>query len=57
MLLVTDVTGPVGKAVLAEFANDSVAVRALLQPGAELPVQAPNIQGVHVDPAGIVRLG
>jgi uncharacterized protein YbjT (DUF2867 family) len=56
MLLVTDVTGPVGKAVLAEFANGSVAVRALLQPGAELPVQAPNIQGVQVDPTDAISL-
>ena len=56
MLLVTDVTGPVGKAVLAEFANGSVGVRALLQPGAELPVQAPNIQGVQVDPTDAVSL-
>ena len=50
MLLVTDVTGPVGRAVLAELANGPVAVRALLQPGGELPVQAPNIEAVHVDP-------
>ena len=51
MLLVTDVTGPVGKAVLAELANGPAAVRAMLQPGGELPVQAPNIQAMHVDPA------
>jgi uncharacterized protein YbjT (DUF2867 family) len=51
MLLVTDVTGQVGRAVLAELANGPVAVRALLQPGAELPLQAPNIQAAQVDPA------
>jgi uncharacterized protein YbjT (DUF2867 family) len=57
MLLVTDVTGHVGKAVLAELANGPTAVRALLQTGGEppvqasSPVQAPNIEAVHVDPA------
>lgn len=51
MLLVTDVTGHVGKAVLAELANGPSPVRALLQAGGELPVQAPNIQAVHVEPA------
>jgi uncharacterized protein YbjT (DUF2867 family) len=51
MLLVTDVTGHVGKAVLAELANGPTAVRALLQPGGELPLQAPNIQAMPVDPA------
>jgi uncharacterized protein YbjT (DUF2867 family) len=56
MLLVTDVTGPVGRAVLAELANGPAPVRALLQPGAELPVQAPNIESVHFDPTDSVSL-
>lgn len=50
MLLVTDVTGHVGKAVLAELANEPVTVRALLPEPLELPVQAPNIQGIPGDP-------
>ncbi|HKU16557.1 MAG TPA: NAD(P)H-binding protein [Steroidobacteraceae bacterium] len=56
MLLVTDVTGPVGRAVLAELANGPAAVRALLQPGGELPVQAPNIEAVRFDPTDAVSL-
>lgn len=56
MLLVTEVTGPVGKAVLAELANGPVAVRALLQPGGELPIQAPNIEAVHFDPTDATSL-
>jgi uncharacterized protein YbjT (DUF2867 family) len=56
MLLVTDVTGAVGKAVLAELAKGPVPVRALLQPGGELPLQAPNVQGVQVDPTDTVSL-
>jgi len=56
MLLVTDVTGAVGKAVLAELANGPAPVRVLLQPGGELPLQAPNIQGVQVDPTDAVSL-
>lgn len=56
MLLVTEVTGPVGKAVLAELANGPVAVRALLQPGGELPIQAPNIEAVHFDPTDAASL-
>jgi uncharacterized protein YbjT (DUF2867 family) len=47
---VTDVTGPVGRAVVAEFANGPDPVRVLLQPGSELSLQAPNIEAVHVDP-------
>lgn len=49
MFLVTDVTGHVGRAVLAELANQPVAVRALLQDGVELPVRAPNIEAVQLD--------
>lgn len=49
MLLVTDVTGHVGRAVLAELANQPVAVRALLNEPAELPVRAPNIEAVQGD--------
>src|SRR6185436_11067426 len=56
MLLVTDVTGAVGKAVLAELANGPAPVRVLLQPGGELPLQAPNVQGVQVDPSDAVSL-
>lgn len=50
MFLVTDVTGHVGRAVLAELANQPVAVRALLQEGVDLPVKAPNIEAVRPDP-------
>ena len=56
MLLVTDVSGPVGKAVLAELANGPAPVRALLQPGGELPVQAPNIEAAHFDPTDATSL-
>lgn len=51
MLLVTDVTGHVGKAVLAELANQPVAVRALMHDAADLPVHAPNIEAIRCDPA------
>lgn len=51
MFLVTDVTGHVGKAVLAELAHQPVQVRALLHEAHELPVRAPNVQAVQVDPA------
>lgn len=50
MFLVTDVTGHVGRAVLAELANQPVAVRALLQEPGDLPVKAPNIEAVRSDP-------
>lgn len=50
MFLVTDVTGPVGRAVLAELANQPVAVRALVQEPGDLPVKAPNIEAVRLDP-------
>lgn len=50
MFLVTDVTGHVGRAVLAELANQPVAVRALLQEPVDLPVKAPNIEAVRPDP-------
>ena len=50
MFLVTDVTGHVGRAVLAELANQPVAVRALLQEPVDLPVKAPNIEAVRTDP-------
>jgi uncharacterized protein YbjT (DUF2867 family) len=50
MFLVTDVTGPVGRAVLAELANQPVAVRALVQEAGDLPVKAPNIEAVRLDP-------
>jgi uncharacterized protein YbjT (DUF2867 family) len=50
MFLVTDVTGHVGRAVLAELANQPVAVRALLQEPVDLPIKAPNIEAVHPDP-------
>jgi uncharacterized protein YbjT (DUF2867 family) len=50
MFLVTDVTGHVGRAVLAELANQPVSVRALLQEPVDLPVRAPNIEAVRTDP-------
>lgn len=50
MFLVTDVTGHVGRAVLAELANQPVAVRALLQEAVDLPIKAPNIEAVRADP-------
>lgn len=50
MFLVTDVTGHVGRAVLAELANQPVAVRALLPEGTDLPIKAPNIEAVRPDP-------
>lgn len=50
MFLVTDVTGLVGRAVLAELANQPVAVRALLQEPVDLPIKAPNIEAVRTDP-------
>ncbi len=50
MFLVTDVTGHVGRAVLAELANQPVAVRALLQEPGDLPIKAPNIEAVRTDP-------
>jgi uncharacterized protein YbjT (DUF2867 family) len=50
MFLVTDVTGHVGRAVLAELANQPVAVRALLQEAGDLPIKAPNIEAVRTDP-------
>lgn len=49
MFLVTDVTGHVGRAVLAELANQPVAVRALLQEPVDLPIKAPNIEAVRPD--------
>jgi uncharacterized protein YbjT (DUF2867 family) len=50
MFLVTDVTGHVGRAVLAELANQPVAVRALLQEPVDLPIRAPNIEAIRPDP-------
>jgi uncharacterized protein YbjT (DUF2867 family) len=50
MFLVTDVTGHVGRAVLAELANQPVAVRALLTEPVDLPIKAPNIEAVRADP-------
>ena len=50
MFLVTDVTGHVGRAVLAELANQPVAVRALLQEPVDLPIKAPNIEAVRPEP-------
>jgi uncharacterized protein YbjT (DUF2867 family) len=56
MFLVTDVMSHVGRAVLAELANGPTAVRAFLHTGSELPVQAPNIQPVHIDSADSASL-
>ena len=50
MFLVTDVTGHVGRAVLAELANQPVAVRALLQEPGDLPIKASNSEAVRPDP-------
>jgi uncharacterized protein YbjT (DUF2867 family) len=50
MFLVTDVSGHVGRAVLAELANQPVAVRALLQEPGDLTIKAPNIEAVRPDP-------
>ncbi|HEY0684327.1 MAG TPA: NAD(P)H-binding protein [Steroidobacter sp.] len=50
MFLVTDVTGHVGRAVLAELANQPVGVRALLTEPVDLPIKAPNIEAVRPDP-------
>lgn len=44
MFLVTDVTGHVGKAVAAELANLSVAVRALTPELADAPALPPNVE-------------
>lgn len=49
MLLVTDVTGHVGKAVLTELAGQPVAVRALVDDPTQVPVQSANIQPVQGD--------
>src|SRR5690606_18551337 len=50
MLLVTDVTGHVGAAVLAELAGTQVPVRALLASTDPAPaVQADNIEVVRAD--------
>jgi uncharacterized protein YbjT (DUF2867 family) len=51
MFVVTDVTGHVGRAVLAELANQPVAVRALLPESGDLPIKAPNIEAVRADSA------
>ncbi len=56
MLLVTDVAGHVGRAVLAELANRPVAVRAMLAEAAELPVQASNIEGIQCDTSDAASL-
>jgi uncharacterized protein YbjT (DUF2867 family) len=56
MFLVTDATGHVGRAVLAELAGHPVAVRALQQEGFELPAQASNIETVTVDPEDAASL-
>lgn len=49
MFLVTDISGHVGRAVLAELANQPVAVRALVHEAADLPLKAPNIEAVRAD--------
>ena len=56
MFLVTDATGHVGRAVLAELAGQPVAVRALQQEGFELPAQASNIETLTVDPQDAASL-
>jgi uncharacterized protein YbjT (DUF2867 family) len=56
MFLVTDVTGHIGKAVLAELARPAVSgagpvpsVRAVIDSSTALPLQAPNIEAAHCD--------
>ena len=44
MFLVTDATGHVGKAVIAELASQSLPFRILIQPGAEPPSLPANAQ-------------
>lgn len=56
MFLVTDVTGHVSRAVLAELANQPVAVRALLTEPGDLTVKAPNIEAVRADPEDLSSL-
>ncbi|HEX6260339.1 MAG TPA: NmrA family NAD(P)-binding protein [Woeseiaceae bacterium] len=56
MLLVSDVTGHVGKAVLTELAGQPVAVRALAADPAQVPVQAANIQPVQGDLSDVESL-
>lgn len=48
MYLVTDVTGHVAKAVLAELAGGPVPVRALVQ-DSDLSIRAPNIEALRCD--------
>jgi uncharacterized protein YbjT (DUF2867 family) len=56
MLLVTGATGKVGSAVLAELANRSHRVRALVRDPARLSVHAPNIEVVKGDFADAASL-
>jgi uncharacterized protein YbjT (DUF2867 family) len=49
MFLLTDVTGHVGKAILAELADQTLPVRVLLSDGAESPIRAPNIEIVRAE--------
>ena len=56
LLLLSEVTGEVGRAILAELANQPVRVRALLPTGAELPIQAPNIEVARCDGTGDERM-
>lgn len=49
MLLVTGATGNVGRAVLAELANQPMAVRAFVRDPGKLQVSAPNIEVVTGD--------
>ena len=44
MFLVTDATGHVGKAVIAELAQHAVPVRVLVQPGSEAPPLPANVE-------------
>ncbi|MGH8176486.1 MAG: NAD(P)H-binding protein [Steroidobacter sp.] len=56
MFLVTDAAGHVGKAVIAELANHSVAVRVIGQDPAELLAAPPNVEIVRCNPADEMSL-
>jgi uncharacterized protein YbjT (DUF2867 family) len=59
MFLVTDATGHVGKAVIAELASHSLPCRVVIQPGAEPPALPANVQAAPCnfsDEASIQRV-
>ena len=59
MFLVTDATGHIGKAVIAELASHSVPVRVLTQPAAEPPALPANAEAARcnlADDASVQRV-